>query len=318
MEKLQNERRRTAIITTILMIVLILCTLAFIINVVFHYTSLRIPDFKFTPMAPLETVSMVWPADESEMVFVPVGSFKMGSAYDDKEAYQSEMPVHDVILDAFWIDRTEVTTGMYTKCVDAGACEVPNIAGQPIVTSRTRSEYYGNPEYANYPVIYVNWYQATDYCSWTGKRLPTEAEWEKAARGTDGRKYPWGNANISGKRLNYADRNTDFQWTIALFDDGYADTAPVGNYPDGASPYGALDMAGNVWEWVSDWFADDYYKNSPTENPAGPADGDYKVLRGGSWQNSNFGIRPTMRSRINPNISYGYVGFRCAISDGSY
>jgi len=316
-EKLENDRRRTAIITTILMIALVLCTMAFILNVIFHYTSLRMPDFKFKPMAPVETISKIWPSDGAEMVLVPAGTFKMGSTTDDKEAYQNEMPLHDVYLDAFWIDRMEVTNRMYAQCVADGACELPNIAGQPIFSSRTRLEYYNNPEFADYPVIYVNWYEADSYCSWAGKRLPTEAEWEKAARGTDGRKYPWGNANINGKRLNYADRNTSFQWSIGLFDDGYADTAPVGTYSEGASPYGVLDMAGNVWEWVSDWYADEYYKTSPSENPTGPAEGGYKILRGGSWQNSNFGIRPTMRSRINPNISYPYLGFRCAISDGS-
>jgi serine/threonine-protein kinase len=182
----------------------------------------------------------------------------MGSSYGES----NERPVHSVYLDAFWIDQTEVTNAMYVKCVQDTACEVPSST-----KSSTRDSYYGNPEFDNYPVINVSWDDAKTYCAWAGRRLPTEAEWEKAARGTDEHKYPWGNNQPNSNLLN----------------NNMNDTTEVGKYPNGASPYDALDMAGNVWEWVEDWQRDTYYANSPTSNPLGPDSGVYRGLRGGSW-----------------------------------
>lgn len=228
-------------------------------------------------------------SDGMVMVYVQAGEFQMGS--NDQE---NEQPVHMVYLNAYWIDQTEVTNGMYAKCVAAGVCTEPRE-----IKSFTRSSYYGNAAYDNHPVIYVNWHQAVDYCNWTGGRLPTEAEWEKAARGTDGRKYPWGNESPDAGRLNY--------------DDKKGDTTDVGSYPAGASPYSALDMAGNVWEMTADWYDADYYSRSLYQNPQGPSYGDLLVLRGGSWsQPEKFGFsRSTNRSMTSPDYVDSDQGFRC-------
>jgi formylglycine-generating enzyme required for sulfatase activity len=201
------------------------------------------------------------------MAYVPEGAFWMGSAEAEvadalalcsqkqsdcqREDFADEEPQHQVILDAYWIDQTEVTNAQYTQCVDAGLCTRPSR-----FDSYTRDSYYDDPAFADYPVIYVSWHQAKAYCEWVGKRLPTEAEWEKAARGTDRRIFPWGNA-FDGSRLSFCDLNCSLGWQDPTWDDGYADTAPVGSYPSGASPYGVLDMAGNVWEWVADRYDPD-------------------------------------------------------------
>jgi eukaryotic-like serine/threonine-protein kinase len=250
-----------------------------------------------------------------EMVYVPAGPFIMGSKEDDSKAYASEKPAHEVYLDAFWIDRTEVTNGQYARCVDTGVCEHPTAFGVEKTDSVTRDWYYSNPAYDDYPVINVNWNAARVYCEWAGRRLPTEAEWEKAARGTDQRWFPWGNKNVRGSYLNLADRGTGYEHSYNLVDDGYDDTSPAGNYPAGASPYGAYDMAGNVWEWTADWYSRSYYRESPYENPTGPETGALKVLRGGSYNNGNWAIRPTTRSYLGPIYAYAYIGFRCAASD---
>jgi formylglycine-generating enzyme required for sulfatase activity len=211
---------------------------------------------------------------------VPAGEFIMGS--------------NTVYLDAFWIDKTEVTNAMYARCVHAGTCSAPRSS-----RSHTREIYYGDHEFDDYPVIYVSWMDAQNYCSWAGGRLPTEAEWEKAARGTDGRTFPWGEVDPSGfvDLLNYRAQ----------------DTTEVGIYPAGASPYGALDMAGNVSEWVADWLSLDYYNNPPPANPSGPDSGEYRVWRGGSWATSLTElVRTSSRTGNFPTDASGGIGFRCA------
>lgn len=240
-----------------------------------------------TPVSPAEPAAgTIKVFGGTEMVYVPSGKFTMGSDSGDPD----ESPVHTVYLDGFWIDRTEVTNAAFQKCVEAGACS------RPINSSNTRDNYYNNPTFADYPVIYMNHYDAEGYCRWVGKRLPSEAEWEKAARGTDGRAWPWGDTFDAGKLgIGHGE-----------------DTARAGSNPAGASPYGALDMAGNVLEWVADWYAPDYYAQSPERNPQGPATGVDNVLRGGRWWDAEYDLRTTRRWHLGSNTRTAYLGFRCA------
>jgi formylglycine-generating enzyme required for sulfatase activity len=249
--------------------------------------------------------------DNAELIYIPPGEFMMGSdPKNDPYYWGAEAPMHRVSLDGYWIYRTEVTNSMYMACVEEKACPRPAYN-----RSSTRSEYFGNPVYDDYPVIFVSYRDATAYCVWSGGRLPTEAEWEKAARGTDARLFPWGNEPPNGKRVNYCDWNCTASLRDSSQDDGYRETAPVGSFPDGASPYGVLDMSGNVWEWVFDWFQATYYQVSPELNPRGPASGTSRVVRGGSWYNPADGVRTVNRALQTPDKTLETVGFRCVVDN---
>lgn len=219
-------------------------------------------------------------ASHAGMVFVPAGAFKMGT-----NLYQSDAdatPQHIVQLAAFWIDRNEVTNADYRNCVQADACPEPHDL-----------RFYNDPAYANHPAVFVTWYAAQDYCAWAGKRLPTEPEWEKAARGEDAFSFPWGN-EFDPKRLNGGNQ--------------FDGTTPVGSYPQGASPYGALDMAGNVWDWVADWYAA-YPGSSFQSDFYGEK---YKIVRGGSWNHPVEDAHSYHRDIASPGRALPVVGFRCA------
>lgn len=276
-------------------------------------TETLVPTVTNTPLPSLGS-TRISAADQMIEIYIPAGEFIMGS--DDREAQTStsngraypEQPVHTVYLDGYWIDKYEVTNGQYALCVEAGVCQAPYL-----VKSETRRSYYDNPEYANYPVIYVSWYMATAYCAWADRRLPNEAEWEKASRGTDGRKYPWGNDPVSGEYANFCDVNCPRDIANPNFDDGYGDTAPVGSYPAGASPYGVMDMSGNVWEWISSIIMDyPYNPNDGRENQEKYAE---RVWRGGPWSNGYWWMRSSVRYRSIPTYWYVNLGFRCASSE---
>lgn len=263
--------------------------------------STSIPPTAGTPPIQL----MISPRDGMVIIHIPAGEFKMGSSRaEDPQALDEETPQHIVYLDDYWIDKMEVSNAQYALCVADGACTMPARSN-----SINRESYYDNSEYADYPVLLVSWSQAATYCRWAGRRLPTEAEWEKAARGPDGRIYPWGNT-FDGTLLNYCDFNCWNGWKDDSFDDGYYDTAPVGEYPGGASVYGVLDLSGNVYEWVADWFAP--YGPDRQANPAGPDTGQEKIIRGGSWGDDRVHIRAAIRSHLNGESWLDFIGFRCA------
>ncbi len=246
-------------------------------------------------------------ADGMTEIYIPAGSFQMGGI--DPSATDVEKPVHQVTLHAFWMDKFEVTNGMYEGCLTANGCPPPQQT-----KSQTRLSYFGNPDYNDYPVVYVTWSDAAAYCKWAGRRLPTEAEWERAARGSDIRTYPWGNEPPDSSRAN-------FNYQVG-------DTTKVGSYPAGASAFGVMDMAGNVAEWVNDFFDPTYYSKAVNLNPTGPvARNNFfnRVVRGGSFQDSDTNIRVSLRASVlgsNPNAQVGTdayygesspkIGFRCA------
>lgn len=220
-----------------------------------------------------------------KMALVPAGDFIMGSEHGNP----NEQPVHNVHLDAFYMDIYEATNVLYKTCVGAGVCTPPNETSSYNILG-----YYNDLEYNDFPVVYVNWNQANNYCKWRGGGLPTEAQWEKAARGTDGRTYPWGEESACLRANSFG---------CGLFE------TKVGSYEEGKSPYAIYDMAGNVQEWVADWYLADYYVNSPASNPLGPNVGQYRVVRGGSF----FGdVRSTYRNFFVPSYNQSDVGFRCA------
>jgi formylglycine-generating enzyme required for sulfatase activity len=232
--------------------------------------------------------------DSVPMAVVPGGPFLMGSR--DGQGRDDERPQRTVHVDAFAIDTVEVTNARYLTFVEAtGHRHPPNPYGDGLLTSAKGIE--------RLPIVQVNWHDAADYCQWAGKRLPTEAEWEKAARGEDSRLYPWGDEPPTAERANY-----EREW-----DDGKA-LRVVGSMPGGRSPYGVHDMAGNAREWVQDWYAPDYYKQAPNRNPTGPANGVLKVIRGGSWRSPLADIGAASRGRGGFALRTHGTGFRCARS----
>jgi len=248
-----------------------------------------------------------------QMRLVAAGEFTMGSDADDALAecqkyrkdcqrawFMDQEPAHPVSLDAFYMDQYEVTNAHYKTCVAAHVCKEPS--------DTYRYNAFG---YTDHPVVYVDWNQAKAYCEWRGARLPTEAEWEKAARGTDGRTYPWGEG-ISCDRANYYD---SLHGRFCVGDSvGYpGDTTPVGSYESGVSPYGIYDLAGNVWEWVADWYSESYYPSSPASNPVGPDSGEDRVVRGGASNTDRVDSLGTAnRNKNDPDFSHISFGFRCA------
>jgi formylglycine-generating enzyme required for sulfatase activity/tRNA A-37 threonylcarbamoyl transferase component Bud32 len=279
------------------------------------------------PVAPVAAAPPV--ACPETMVLVPAGSFFMGS--DERDVEEHERPAHKVRLDAYCIDRTEVTAAAYAACVETGACagawsendwagiaKSDHATFDPLCNARSPSSR------GSHPANCVSFGQARDFCAATGARLPSEAEWELAARGTDGRRYPWGDAEPTSARLNACGaecvawgrkRGVDLAGMYGD-DDGWPATAPVGSFPAGASPYGALDMTGNVWEWVEDRYGP--YASAESHAPVGPATGEERVLRGGAWNGSmSAWVRPSYRFSATPALKSHGIGFRCARAAGT-
>jgi formylglycine-generating enzyme required for sulfatase activity len=227
--------------------------------------------------------------DDAPMVVIPAGEFWMG--VDGMLGLEDEKPRHRVWLDAYSIDTYEMTTARYARFLAA--------------TNREPPSYWDTvklSEHGDRPVIGVNWFDAEAYCRWAGKRLPTEAEWEKAARGTDERNYPWGNQKPTLELANYA-LGARFSYSQVL--------RPVGHYEKAKSPYGLYDLAGNVWEWVQDWYDGAYYEKSPEKNPTGPEQGQFKVLRGGAWSELPKYLLTFGRFKLPPATRNSFIGFRC-------
>ena len=265
------------------------------------------------------------PQDGMVLVYVPPGEFQMGSSkqmvFSAKElckssfegisaaickvsSFMDEYPDHPVELSAYWLDQTEVTNGQYRSCLEAGVCDPPKELG-----SFTREVYFKDPRFDNYPVVQVTWPMAAKYCDWVGARLPTEAEWEYGARGSEGFLFPWGN-EFDPSKLNYCDASCK-GISDPTYDDGYPDTSPVGRFPEGASWVGALDLSGNVREWVSDWYG--YFPNERVSNPQGPLEGDSWASKGGSWYDAPFNLRSTNRGANAMDYWRHKLGFRCAM-----
>lgn len=276
-------------------------------------TRTRTPSATLTPNKPNTAtpsptpsgtlfVRITPPASFGDVVLIPHGLFRMGcdESKSLEKCQRDELPLRSVSLDDYWIDRKEVTNAQYAACVKAGVCRPPILR-----SSTTRPDYYNNPQFADHPVIYVTWNDAQNYCAWLGKRLPTEAEWEKSARaGKQPLIFPWGNKKPDCTLVNYTGEGGTC----------VGDTMAVGSYPFGASTAGLFDLSGNVAEWVADWYSVSYYRRSVAANPTGPESGDFKVVRGGGWNSVWSELRSADRAPYLPNIASGFIGFRCAAS----
>jgi serine/threonine-protein kinase len=241
-----------------------------------------------SPVIPIR--SKVSPKDGMVQLYVPNGEFVMGT----NDGFPMEAPAHAVYLNAFWIDQTEVTNAMYEKCMREKGCSSPSMSDNP---------YFGKWIYRDHPVVYIEWEQAAEYCQWAGRELPTEAQWEKAARGTDERNFPWGKGRPNPRLANF--NESLIGGSVSVF-----------RYPLGASPYGALNMVGNVREWVADWFSRTYYQISPYANPAGPETGTERSMRSGAYDANANEITTTRRYKHEPQSAGLSRGFRCAEESG--
>ncbi len=234
--------------------------------------------------------------DAVPMVYVPAGAFMRGSPTGRGE--DDQKPQRSITLNAFYIDQYAVSMAHYRRCVEAGSCTEPN---------KDEICNWGVDGREDHPINCVSWHQSKGYCEWVGKRLPTEAEWEKSAKGNDGRLFSWGNELPSCELTNY---NASSQMGQDKYCHGR--TIPVGEYPGAASPYGVVQMTGNVYQWASDWYGKTYYQESPDKNPQGPTSGKYRIVRGGSWFNVARDLKVELRGLIPPGTRLNYVGFRCA------
>ena len=265
----------------------------------------------------LPLISKPFQIPQQEMVLIPAGEFQMGCDSEPSGICNSSaQPSHSVYLDAYHIDKYEVTNARYINFLnqkgnnDCGEYQCANLDYYKNPIDNQNGQYVVKEGYENHPVSWVSWYGARDYCAATNGRLPTEAEWEKAARGSsDARNYPWGDTFPDCTLLNFG----TFQGT---WDYCIGQTTPVGSYPAGSSPYGLMDMSGNVEEWVNDWIDPNYYENSPYENPQGPSTGTSKGARGGSWGANWVNVRVTSRGSRSIDLIFisANPGFRCAAS----
>lgn len=273
-----------------------------------------------TPTPPSERVITLPGGLQVTQRFVPAGEFLMGSSFADPENQPDELPQRLVTLDAFWLDQTEVTNAQFATFLNDRGNQVEggtswlNAQNTFALITQTGGGFAPKSGFANHPVNHVSWFGARAYCEWVGGRLPTEAEWEYAARGPAGNRYPWGNS-LSCSLANLDDElrrdRTVGPWGLSC--DGFDMTAPVGAFPGGASWIGALDMVGNVYEWVADWYAADAYSNATTHNPTGPANGVERVMRGSAWNmEESEAARATSRLFDVPSNRRDFVGFRCA------
>ncbi len=237
---------------------------------------------------------------DPNLLEIPGGTFDMGCVEALNGDCDTDNPSHSVTVSRFWLESTEVTVLAYEACVDAGTCSEPATGGEC---------NWGLLPMGDHPVNCVTWQQAFDYCAWKGRRLPSEAEWELAARGTTGRPFPWGTEDPDCTRAHMFEMQEEMGGYGCLTNT----TAAVGTYPSGASPFGALDMAGNVEEWVNDWFSETYYTEGPSSDPLGPSEGTQRVHRGGDYLDASpNNLRTFERWRADPDIAVPERGFRCA------
>lgn len=272
-------------------------------------TATPTPTYKQDVTVSSETgTTRVREIDRMPIIEIPGGKVWVGcdeTNNADFSCFEDELPLHQVYLDTFFIDKLEVTNAQYALCVKSGVCAEPNYQ-----RSGTRPEYYSDPDFADFPRVAVSWFEASDYCKWVGGRLPTEAEWVRSARGDDNRVYPWGNTDPDCSKANLLDESTG---RLCV-----GDTAAVGSYPEGASPFGVMDMAGNVWEWTADWYHKRYYSTSPGVNPQGPEQGGAKVVHGGGFDYGWKLSRIAYTTDHDPKEHKIGFGFRCVMDQDKH